>query len=206
MEDREKVQDFSSRVSTIVNQIKSNEDEIKDKKVVEKHMSKELIALVLLELIKPSNPSKYQKRFQEFITTNLEKKEDCYFKCKRCKIPNHSQRDYRFQNQEKKEDDAKFVKEDYDVMFVSLNGEEKSKSRWYLDSSVSNHMTSNKDMFVELNSDITSTIVLGDGSYQDAKEKGTIVVPTSGGNKKFITDVLYVPNISYNLLSIGQLI
>ncbi|XP_047331160.1 uncharacterized protein LOC124934686 [Impatiens glandulifera] len=36
MEDREKVQDFSSRVSTIVNQIKSSEDEIKDKKVVEK--------------------------------------------------------------------------------------------------------------------------------------------------------------------------
>ncbi|XP_047340082.1 uncharacterized protein LOC124943649 [Impatiens glandulifera] len=80
--------------------------------------------------------------------------------------------------------------------------QDKSKRQWYLDSGASNHMRSNKDMFVEINSDITSTVVLGDGSYQDAKGKRIIAVPTLGGNKKLITNVLYVPNISYNLLSI----
>ncbi|XP_047315971.1 uncharacterized protein LOC124919694 [Impatiens glandulifera] len=168
MEDREKVQDFSSRVSTIINQIKSSGDEIKDKKVVEKvlfdHVAvaieelKDLSKMIIYELI--GSLLAHEQRINRSCTPSI----DQAFKYK----------------QEKNEDDAKFVKEDYDVMFVSLNSEEKSKSQWYLDSGASNHMTSNKDMFVELNSDITSTVVFGDGSYQDSKGKGTIVVPTLG--------------------------
>ncbi|XP_047326373.1 uncharacterized protein LOC124930050 [Impatiens glandulifera] len=123
MEDREKVQDFSSRVSTIVNQIKSSGDEIKDKKVVEKVLrslpqkfdhvaaaieeSKDLSKMTIYELT--GSLLAHEQRINRSYTPST----DQAFKSK----------------QEKKEDDAKFVKEDYDVMFVSLNGEEKSKSR-----------------------------------------------------------------------------
>lgn len=52
---------------------------------------------------------------------------------------------------------------------------------------------------------ISSNIILDDGTYRSAKGKDIIVIQTKGGNKNFITDVIYVPSFSYNLLSIGQL-
>ncbi|KAG6473883.1 hypothetical protein ZIOFF_067801 [Zingiber officinale] len=130
---------------------------------------------------------------------------DCYYKCKRCKIPNHSQRDFWFQNKEKK-DAANFSKEEeHEILFYSQHGYA-AKHQRYLDSGASNHMTGNKELFVELNPNISSSIILGDGTYRSAKGKGTIAVQTKEGNKNLITDVLYVPSLSYNLLSIGQLI
>ncbi|XP_022899339.1 uncharacterized protein LOC111412640 [Olea europaea var. sylvestris] len=69
-----------------------------------------------------------------------------------------------------------------------------------------NHMTRNKDIFVEINPNITSKIILGDGTQRSAERNGIIAVQTKGSNRKLITDILYVPNLSYNLLNIGQLL
>lgn len=76
----------------------------------------------------------------------------------------------------------------------------------HVNSGCSNRMTGNRDFFVELDPTVTSQIILGDGSKKSAKEKGNIIVHTKEGNKKFITDVLYVLNLSHNLLSVGQLV
>ena len=45
---------------------------------------------------------------------------------------------------------------------------------------------------------------IGNGEYIAIKGKGTIAIASCSGTK-FITDVLYVPNIDQNLLSVGQL-
>ncbi|XP_047306292.1 uncharacterized protein LOC124909680 [Impatiens glandulifera] len=206
MEDREKVQDFSSRVSTIVNQIKSSGDEIKDKKVVEKVLrnlpqkfdhvvaaieeSKDLSKMTIYELT--GSLLAHEQRIDHFFTPST----DQAFKSNQ--VPEAFQEVITTNLVRKMRRHL--------VGKAKHHNNEKSKSQWYLDSGASNHMTNNKDIFVELNSDITSTVVLEDGSYQDAKRKGTIGVTTLGGNKKPFTDILYVPNISYNLLSIGQLI
>ncbi|XP_022873160.1 uncharacterized protein LOC111392128 [Olea europaea var. sylvestris] len=139
---------------------------------------------------------------------NHESKE-CYFRCKRCKIPNHSQRDCWFQNKEmtERKSAANFSQEnEKEILFYSQNYENGAQSPWYLDSGCSNHMTGNRDIFVDLNPNITSQVILGDGTCRDAVGKGTIAVQIKEGNKKLITDVLYVPNLSHNLLSVGQLI
>ena len=49
-------------------------------------------------------------------------------------------------------------------------------------------------------------VTLEDGKLKKVEGKGTIIVHTEEGNQKFIHDVLYVPSLSQNLLSVGQLL
>ena len=48
-------------------------------------------------------------------------------------------------------------------------------------------------------------VQLGDGKYVQTAGKGTIIVKTKSDNEKQISDVLYIPGLAHNLLSIGQL-
>ena len=59
---------------------------------------------------------------------------------------------------------------------------------------------------MELDWSYTSVVKLGDGKLKKVEGKGTVVVHTEEGNQKFIHDVLYVPSLSQNLLSVGQLL
>ena len=75
-------------------------------------------------------------------------------------------------------------------------------SCWLIDSSRSNHMTHNKSLFKEWCEITSSKVRVGDGKHIAVKGKGTIAIPTCHGTK-LITDVLYVPDIDKNLLSVG---
>ena len=68
------------------------------------------------------------------------------------------------------------------------------------------HITRTKSIFVYLNETFKSHVKLGDGKYVKAEGKGNITVQTKGGTSKLIKDVLYVPSLSQNLLSVGQLV
>ncbi|XP_066375297.1 uncharacterized protein [Miscanthus floridulus] len=46
---------------------------------------------------------------------------------------------------------------------------------WYLNSSVSNHMTGSRASFSELDDDVTGTVMFGDGSRVAIQERGTII-------------------------------
>jgi len=63
-------------------------------------------------------------------------------------------------------------------------------------------MTYDKTLFKDLKPTKVSKIRIGNGGYISAKGKGTIVISTSLGTKA-ISDVLYVPDIDQNLLSVG---
>lgn len=98
------------------------------------------------------------------------------------------------------------MKESKEEIFFYSSYYQDSKSLWYLDSGCNNHMTCDRDrdLVVDVDENITSQIILGDGSQRSAEGKGTIVVRTKEGNQKLITGVLYMPNLSHNLLSVGQ--
>uniref|UniRef100_A0A2N9EI16 Integrase catalytic domain-containing protein n=1 Tax=Fagus sylvatica TaxID=28930 RepID=A0A2N9EI16_FAGSY len=81
-----------------------------------------------------------------------------------------------------------------------------TQDTWFLDSGCSSHMTMNSKSFVELDRSYSSVVKLRDGKLKKVEGKGTIAVNTNGGNRKFIHDVLYVPSLSQNLLSVGQLL
>ncbi|KAF7815308.1 Retrovirus-related Pol polyprotein from transposon TNT 1-94 [Senna tora] len=62
-----------------------------------------------------------------------------------------------------------------------------------------------KSLFRELDEAYKLTVRLGDDSLVQVKGKGTIALETHGGNVKLLHDVLFVPNLSNNLISVGQL-
>ena len=54
---------------------------------------------------------------------------------------------------------------------------------------------------------ITNQVTLGDGKKSNVEGKGVVVVVnTKSGDKKQIYGVLYVPNLTHNFLSVGQLV
>ncbi|XP_059284754.1 uncharacterized protein LOC132038045 [Lycium ferocissimum] len=71
-----------------------------------------------------------------------------------------------------------------------------------VDSGCTHHMISNMKIFEHLDKKYFSKVILGDGRLVDAKDKGAVVVQTPLGTK-LIIDVLFVPEISQGLLSVG---
>lgn len=67
-------------------------------------------------------------------------------------------------------------------------------------------MANKKDFFVSLDDTYKSEVVLGDGKKRKIEGKGTIAVITTDDCKKLIAEVNYVPTLSRNLFSVGQLL
>ena len=67
-------------------------------------------------------------------------------------------------------------------------------------------MTINKTWFTKLDESVEKVIKFADGKHITSGGKGDIFVVRKDGRKVSITDVLYVPSITSNLISVGQLL
>ncbi|XP_059075013.1 uncharacterized protein LOC131875027 [Cryptomeria japonica] len=92
-------------------------------------------------------------------------------------------------------------------MFIACNvARESEKVIWFLDSSCSNHMTGNLEMFSSLDESVKSDATLGNDNKDSVMGKSSVNILTKMGEKKYISDVYFVPGLKHNLMSIGQLI
>ena len=66
-------------------------------------------------------------------------------------------------------------------------------------------MTYDQGLFRELDKTVVSKVRIGNGEYISAKGEETVSIESFSG-LKLILDVLFVPNIDQNLLSVGQLL
>ncbi|GKV19872.1 hypothetical protein SLEP1_g30072 [Rubroshorea leprosula] len=80
-----------------------------------------------------------------------------------------------------------------------------SPSTWLIDSCCTNHMTNDLAIFKSLDKNYSSRVRLGNGDVKEVKGKRVVGVQTPAGTK-LIYDVLYVLDISQNLISVGQLL
>ncbi|TXG64879.1 hypothetical protein EZV62_011873 [Acer yangbiense] len=80
-----------------------------------------------------------------------------------------------------------------------------SKDVWYVDSGCTSHMVWDSSLFTSLDRNDRTKIKLGNGEMVQATGKGTIFVHTSKG-PKLISDVLLIPELDQNLLSVAQLL
>ena len=107
---------------------------------------------------------------------------NCRYKCKRCKFPNHLDKDCYY----KQNGDARFIEKGdsgEQIFYSCLNSSQESLDDiWYVDSGCSNHMTGNKNSFVDYDENISSQIILGGGRNHDVKGKGTIAIKTKVGS------------------------
>ena len=148
------------------------------------------------------------------------KKQSGPFTCHYCKKPGHFKKDCRkflqarsnenhenrrqMPHQPRKKSHAQ-----QDTMLISHALAATSKNEWIIDSGASSHMCneqSNFKEFVQLQS--TEKVALGDGSTLDVKGEGTIDMEMilQDGTRRVcvLNNVLYVPNLAYNLVSVSR--
>ena len=77
-----------------------------------------------------------------------------------------------------------------------VNGE------WYGDSGCSNHMTGNEKLLVDIRTNVVGKVQMPTGELMNVAGMGTLVIDTSKG-RKYIKEVMYLPGLKENLLSVG---
>ena len=108
------------------------------------------------------------------------------------------------QKQENVQDVVEEVDEE-ELFVVSCFATARSTESWLIDSGCTNHMTYDQELFKDLDATYNTNVRIGNGEKIAVKGKGTIVIEGCTG-LKLIPDVLYVPEINQNLLSVGQLL
>ena len=91
------------------------------------------------------------------------------------------------------------------IFYACHSANEEKGDIWFLDSGCTNNMTGNRELFHHIDTSYETKVRMGNDSIVQAKGKGSIVVQTKMG-QKFIRDVLMVPDLKQNLLSVGQLV
>ncbi|TXG63370.1 hypothetical protein EZV62_010364 [Acer yangbiense] len=106
---------------------------------------------------------------------------------------------------QQEEDISKGKNEDGVLFYACQAASEEKNDKWYIASGCSNHMTGDASIFCDIDASNKSQVRLGNGALVEVKGKGTIAVETNKG-RRFIKNVLLVPNLQQNLLSVGQMI
>ena len=137
--------------------------------------------------------------------------------CRRCQKKGHWERDCRVKlpnddqgkSVEDQHVDSANVADEDDNAFVAANIARVSNSEvWLIDSGASQHLCSNKSWFTELKSIPARDIFLGDDRAIQAFGIGSVASQVLTGNSpvmKQLNNVLYVPKLASNLLSVRQL-
>ncbi|XP_073221582.1 uncharacterized protein [Cicer arietinum] len=80
------------------------------------------------------------------------------------------------------------------------------RNEWYLDSGCSTYMTGRKDWFVKINQATRSRVKFTDDTTLAADGVDDVLIMRRDGGHSLIKDVMYIPGIKCNILSIGQLL
>ncbi|XP_020245138.1 uncharacterized protein LOC109823265 [Asparagus officinalis] len=214
MKDNESVKEFSDRITSIINQIRSYGDKIEDKKIVEKILrslpptwdyivaaieeSKDLSKLSFYELM--ASLESHELRRNRFSSQEVEQAFQSKLIFSRKGGDGTKENKERRFSQKVQDGRGNYHKRKFRRQ-GKINERDKDfskeeKDTWYLDSGCNNHMTGNKSIFVELKDETSSQIKLGDEKLQNIEGKGVIAVQTKGGKTKYISDVLYVPGLT----------
>ncbi|CAN6685986.1 unnamed protein product [Malus baccata var. baccata] len=98
------------------------------------------------------------------------------------------------------------VEETGNLFYANHSGEVKKMSDvWYIDSGCSNHMTSREDLLVDIDKNVKANVQVGIGVLVEVAGNGTLVIETMKG-RRYIKQVMLVPGLAENLLSVDQMI
>ena len=101
--------------------------------------------------------------------------------------------------------EAKDQPQEEQLFVVSCFATHNFTKNWFIDRGCTNYMTYDRELFRELEKTAISKVRVWNGAHITVKDKGTVVIESHTG-LKLISDVLYVPEINQNLLSVTQLL
>ncbi|MCH96964.1 retrovirus-related Pol polyprotein from transposon TNT 1-98, partial [Trifolium medium] len=171
-------------------------------------------------------PGKFDAKSESFKkgggTSNTQKKDKSHIQCYNCEKWGHYASDCRSKKVQDNDDEANFVQDKEDkgaVTFMAAISDELCETSgayaarvncvsgaWFMDTGCSNHMTGHRDWLIRFDQSKKSTVRLADNSSIQAMGSGDMVIKRSNGDSAVIEEVLYVPGMGCNLLSVGQLI
>ena len=98
--------------------------------------------------------------------------------------------------------------DDYECIALVSKVSARSRSKWIVDSAASNHMCCDVKLFSNLKDlESSKNIKVGDGKCVKARKEGTVklVIRTANKTRKCkLNNVLYVPDLKFNLLSVSK--
>ncbi|KAL8104029.1 hypothetical protein AgCh_028307 [Apium graveolens] len=101
------------------------------------------------------------------------------------------------------EEEEDVEEKDESMLLVSNVQEESLDDVWYIDSGCSNHMTGNKNCFVNFDESVQREVRTGNNNRLVIKGCGDVPIQTKQGTN-YISSVHYVPDLKHNLLSVGN--
>ena len=123
-------------------------------------------------------------------------------KCEKCQKMGHHEKICKNNLQQKNEAKVADLPEEEQLFITTCFTSSSSSECWLVDSGCTNHMTSDLELFKDLDRSQVSKVRIGNGDYIMVKGKGTVAIESCTGTK-LIYDVMYVPDINQNLLSVG---
>ncbi|KAA3473124.1 Retrovirus-related Pol polyprotein from transposon TNT 1-94 [Gossypium australe] len=101
---------------------------------------------------------------------------------------------------------ANFAENEEVFLLTACNVKKETQNNlWYLDTGCSNHMSGDKSAFSVLYESMHDNVKFGDDSKVSVMEKGEVTIQMKSNVVHTISNVLFVPDLKTNLLSIGQL-
>jgi hypothetical protein len=82
---------------------------------------------------------------------------------------------------------------------------DRDPKRWILDTGASNHMTGSRAAFSDLDTAVMGSVRFGDGSVARIEGSGTVLFSLKNGEHRSLTGVYYLPRLTANIISVGQL-
>ena len=85
------------------------------------------------------------------------------------------------------------------------DGKERDTHRWIFDTGASNHMTGCRNAFFDLDTGVTSTVRFDDELVVRIEGCGTILFNCKNGEHNALPNTYYIPRLTANIVSCGQL-
>ncbi|CAA7409286.1 unnamed protein product [Spirodela intermedia] len=91
-------------------------------------------------------------------------------------------------------------------VFAHLEEEElHDEEAWVVDTGATNHMSGSRTAFTELDTKVLGTVRFGDDSVARIEGRGAIVFLCKNGEHRSVAGVYYIPRLTTNIVSVGQL-
>lgn len=91
-------------------------------------------------------------------------------------------------------------------VFAQLDGDEgRDEALWFLDSGATNHMSGSRGAFFDIDAGVTGSVKFGDASEVPIEGIGSVVFQGKSGEHLLLTGVYFIPRLTTNIVSLGQL-
>ncbi|XP_028184889.1 uncharacterized protein LOC114371738 [Glycine soja] len=232
MENNEKIADFFNRIITHTNVMKNCDEKISNQTIVEKiprtlnpkfnHIvvaieeSKKLEEITVEELqgslesheerlieretTKPGDHQTLQAHTSKRVGNNS--KECVATPSSIDHMGNQSHNDYQA-HMAKEENEVDSEEQPLMLMMITDSESHNNETR-YRDSGYTNHMIGHRDWLVNFDAMKKSKVRFADNRVIQAEGAGNVAIRRLDGRQAMITDVLYVPGMKSNLISMGQ--